>query len=178
MTGSFNVTLQANAHYRSPGTSNIPQIFSRPQSDIWTFQKIKSIRYGIIQTSSTLAVGSLLSVYPNIITNLGFWSLPLTRSIDFQTTTLNNTKYTFEGGFGHAVLVCDNGFKLSGVINTAGVSVDTFSQTPTTTTNDNFITSGGYKIYLSRGVLDVRGTNRTEMFFTTTNDNSSNNPTT
>jgi hypothetical protein len=173
MTGSSNVTLQANAHYRSPGTSNIPQIFSRPQSDIWRFQKIKSIRYGIIQTSSTLAVASLLSVYPNIITDLGFWSLSPTRSIDFQTTTLNNTKYTFEGGFGHAVLVCGIGFKLSGVINTAGVSVDTFSQTPTTTTNDNFITSGGYKIYLSRGVLDVRGNNRTEMFFTTTNDNSS-----
>jgi hypothetical protein len=152
MTGSSSVYLSASAHYRSPGTLNIPQIFTRPLSSPYTFNKIKSIRYGMIPGSSRIAVGSLLTLIPNIITNLGYWSLSPTRSIDFSRTNFSNQTYAFAGFDGHAVVICNSSITINQVLDSANNVSDIFSSAGTTT-NDNYTTSGGYKIYLSRDIL-------------------------
>lgn len=152
MTGSSPVYLSANAYYKSPGTLNIPQIFTRPLSSPYTFNKIKSIRYGMIPASSTIAVGSLLTLIPNIITNLGFWSLPSTRSINFQTTTFSGQSYIFAGFDGHAVVICNSSISINQVLDSANNVSDIFSAAGSTD-NTNFTISDGYKIYLSREIL-------------------------
>lgn len=154
MTGSSPVYLSANAYYKSPGTLNIPQIFTRPLSSAYTFNKIKSIRYGMIPGSSRIAAGSLMTLIPNIITDLGFWSLSPTRSIDFQRTTFNNQPYTFAGFDGHAVVICNSSISINQVLDSSNNVSDIFrSPAGNTNDNDNYTTSGGYKIYLSRDIL-------------------------
>ena len=152
MTGSSPVNLSASAHYRSPGTLNIPQIFTRPLSPQYTFNKIKSIRYGMWSTSTAITPSLLTGSQPDIITNLGLWSLPLTRSISFPTTTFSGN-YTFAGFNGHAIIVCDENRSITTVKNISNVDVDTFSIQSGTYSNDNVVTYGGYKIYLSRLIL-------------------------
>lgn len=152
MTGSSPVYLSASAYYRSPGTLNIPQIFTRPLSPPYTFNKIKSIRYGMWSTSNVITPSSLTGSQPDIITNLGLWSLPLTRSINFPTTTFSGN-YTFAGFNGHAIIVCGENQSITTVKNISNVDVDTFSIQSGTYSNDNVVTYGGYKIYLSRLIL-------------------------
>lgn len=152
MTGSSSVYLSASAYYRSPGTLNIPQIFTRPLSSPYTFNKIKSIRYGMIPGSSRIAVGSLLTLIPNIITDLGFWSLSPTRSIDFSRTTFSGQPYAFAGFDGHAVVICNSNTSITQVLDSAGNVSDIFSPAGNTS-NSNYTASGGYNIYLSREIL-------------------------
>ena len=152
MTGSSAVYLSASAHYRSPGTSNIPQIFTRPLSSPYTFNKIKSIRYGMWSTPTTITPSLLTGSQPDIITNLGLWSLPLTRSISFPTTTFSGN-YTFAGFNGHAIIVCGENQSITTVRDAGNTVVDTFSTPGGTYTNNNYVTYSGYKIYLSRLIL-------------------------
>ncbi len=152
MTGSSPVYLSASAYYRSPGTLNIPQIFTRPLSPPYTFQKIKSIRYGMWSTSNVITPSSLTGSQPDIITNLGLWSLPLTRSINFPTTIFSGN-YTFAGFDGHAIIVCGENQSITTVRDAGNTVVDTFSTPSQTYSNNNYVTYGGYKIYLSRLIL-------------------------
>jgi len=157
MTGSSPVNLQANAFYRSPAGLNDPQRFERPLSDLVTFNKIKSIRWGMFptHTGNRITPTELIQASASIITNLGLWSLGTTleptRSINFETTNFVGSPYIFRGlDSAHFIIVCDDTVSINQVKDSGNNIVDTFSTQAGVNNTDNYTSSGGYKIYLSR----------------------------